>query len=320
MSSIEITENIINEFSELVKENPGPIPASVMFGDLSASKTALITAGIHGNEVGTLPAFLEFAKNINNISDGCLIMTLGNIEALKQNKRFIDEDMNRLFSELDRNTYERQRAGEIKQLIDLADYHLDLHQTIEPTLHPFYLLRPHVRAEAFAAQLDVTNMAIMTDTQKGVQDGYMTSGAYAYSKGLLSVTLEVSEKGYFKEATERTEKALYNFLSIYLNELKSDHYLESQNNKSLTKITMKSSEAYHSKKSYLLDGFKNLQFVNKGTHLGVHPDKPDSEQNFYAPEDGYLLFPKYPERNKSGECLTWPQLSSIYVLGQSSNY
>lgn len=314
MSDIEKTLKIINEFSELQKSHPGPVSYSLMFGSPSASKVALITAGIHGNEVGTLPAFLEFAKNLK-IQDGCVIMALGNIDALKENKRYLDEDMNRLFSEIDRNTSERKRAGEIKQLIDMADYHLDLHQTIEPTQHPFYLLRPHIRAESFASLLGVTDMAIMTDTKKGVQKGYMTSGAYAYSKGLLSVTLEVSEKGYFEEATQRTEIGLKNFLDIYLNELKTDHYLESQQVKGLTKITMKSSEPYNSKKSYLLGGFQNLQFVKKGTHLGVHPDKPESEQNFYAPEDGYLLFPKYPERNEKGECTTWPQLSSIYVLG-----
>lgn len=314
MNNIETTTKLINEFKCLETENPGPVPYSLMFGSPTAMKKALITAGIHGDEVGTLPAFINFAKNLN-VSDGCVVLALGNVDALKQNKRYLDEDMNRLFSELDRNTLERQRAGDVKQLIDMADYHLDLHQTIEPTKHAFYLLRPHIRAEAFASCLGVTDMAILTDTKKGIQDGYMTSGAYAYSKGLLSVTFEASVKGYSEIANKRTEMVLNNFMHLYNNELKSDHYLEGLSLKPLKKISMQSSEPYYSQKSYLLPGFENLQFVKKATKLGVHPDKPKDQQDFFAPTDGYILFPKYPERNEQGDCMSWPQLSSIYVLG-----
>lgn len=96
-------------------------------------KRVLIIGGTHGNEWTGIKVVQHyesyFRKKFPTLN---LEFILANPEALKINKRFKDEDLNRAFQFLNekRSSYEHLRAHEIKQIIDREPcFVIDLHTT-----------------------------------------------------------------------------------------------------------------------------------------------------------------------------------------------
>jgi len=59
-------------------------------------KTTLILAGVHGNEKCGIIAFDKIIKNIK-IESGKVYFIYSNLKAIKQNKRYIEKNLNRCF-------------------------------------------------------------------------------------------------------------------------------------------------------------------------------------------------------------------------------
>ena len=82
--------------------------------------TVVIFAGIHGNENSGIFAIQEVFKTIEKLElNGTVYGISGNLKALELNKRFIDEDLNRIwtFENLERlirkkdlNTEEKEQS------------------------------------------------------------------------------------------------------------------------------------------------------------------------------------------------------------------
>ena len=105
--------------------------------------TAVISALIHGNELCGAVALDQLLSAAFVPDRGCLIMVFANMAAFSRfdsahpyASRFIDEDMNRVWSSeiLDgtRQSIELARARELRPFIDSADFLLDLHSTSLP--------------------------------------------------------------------------------------------------------------------------------------------------------------------------------------------
>ena len=108
---IVIRDDIINLFSQ----HAGPIPYAFSFGD--ADDISFIIIGcLHGNEI----VGAEVARRLYERQDtvGSRILTvLGNPEAFRRNVRYIDEDLNRKFSDpVTGDTLEAGRAREMEKL------------------------------------------------------------------------------------------------------------------------------------------------------------------------------------------------------------
>ncbi|MEC9284239.1 MAG: aspartoacylase [Bdellovibrionota bacterium] len=88
----------------------------------------LLIGGTHGNEWTGIYLLKYFSKN--QYFNDCV---LANPKAFAQNKRFVDEDLNRCFSkekiESPHGIYERTRAGELLEKIKDSDLLVDLHTT-----------------------------------------------------------------------------------------------------------------------------------------------------------------------------------------------
>lgn len=93
----------------------------------------LVLGSIHGNEKCGTHALRRFLKELDEGKWKLLKGTLKavpvcNPEAFKQNKRFVEENLNRvIFPSENPQVYERKLANEIAPLIEKADYLLDLH-------------------------------------------------------------------------------------------------------------------------------------------------------------------------------------------------
>ena len=89
---------------------------------------------VHGNEVGPLSGLIAIidalSHQIVNFG-GRFTCFIGNVEAALEQKRFLDEDLNRVFTfHNDPQTHEQKRAQQLLPILDSLDLYIDFHQTI----------------------------------------------------------------------------------------------------------------------------------------------------------------------------------------------
>lgn len=85
----------------------------------------LIIGGIHGNE----PLGIEVCKKLKNLKIPYIDVCFANKKAIKQNKRFIDRDLNRVFPGKEKGLYEEIRAKRIFEKCKSYDFVIDFHNT-----------------------------------------------------------------------------------------------------------------------------------------------------------------------------------------------
>ena len=119
--------------THLLKKKAEKYPAHVrqhLIGELDGGEDGpkiIAIAGLHGNEptgVEALEELMEILAPYEDQVNGCFLALKGNVEALKLNKRFIDEDMNRLWrtsilDKIRRNKRENLSTTERKMIKDL---------------------------------------------------------------------------------------------------------------------------------------------------------------------------------------------------------
>lgn len=92
-----------------------------------------IVGGTHGNELSGIMLLRKWQKSPPGPFDFQLQLTLANPQATAACRRYIDQDLNRSFSQAElsaeASNYERQRARELKAELEASDFLLDLHNT-----------------------------------------------------------------------------------------------------------------------------------------------------------------------------------------------
>ncbi len=129
------------------KNNFARIQGVAHFEGGKAGPRVVIMGSIHGNERVGAAVLKQLRREImSQPIAGSITLVLGNPDAYKADKRFIAEDLNRLFSgerleEIGRlssfsRNIEQQRALQIAPILKTADYLLDIHSTLKPSV-PF---------------------------------------------------------------------------------------------------------------------------------------------------------------------------------------
>jgi succinylglutamate desuccinylase len=161
------------------------------------SRAVILSCAIHGNETAPIEIINDLLTKL--VSDELtlgtnLLIIFGHISAMKEQRRFIDFNLNRLFNGHWRNrpqAQESKRAQEIeahvKTFIDKAKsvIHLDLHTAIKPSHHARFALCPsthHFSDEELNQLTSLGLDALVTGanepstfsafTQTLIQDGY----------------------------------------------------------------------------------------------------------------------------------------------------
>ncbi len=225
----------------------------------------------HGNETIGIYILNCLLKNPKLFEDLSIGFALLNTEAALQGKRFVERDLNRCFS-FTTHTAEDQIAKEIAPWLQKSKVVLDLHQTQEDSLSPFYIFDYSEKQHAFAESL---GMKIPIIASVGEFDPLgMPLEEYASSQGATALTIELGKRGFNQERMEIGAQICINcmellqgekFPRIKLEPLWMDHYY-----------------SYDGRE--LMPGLKNLQFVKEGELIG---------ENLTAPHDAALIFPNY---------------------------
>lgn len=284
---------------------------------------------IHGNEVGSLPTLLSIVEDLESGAlkfGGNINISLGNPEASKLNRRFVDADLNRLFLKDQPSehvdTHEAKRALQLMPWLDKADVILDLHQTMLASAMPFYIFPKTDMSLAIAEAIGGTQ-AYIDATPTDEAPLYQCADEYVWRRGKPALTLELGEAGFHAPATEAASQAVRGLIGLF--EGLYTHHVASMDDTGtmlfhirkhslgeLTHYHTVHREPYRGSQYRLKSGLINFVDVQQGEALNA-PNSPD----LIAPCTGKLLFPKYPRRNDLGDVIeTLPK--EIYRIIQEA--
>lgn len=245
----------------------------------------LSTALIHGNEVVGIEGLnltLEriLARDIELKLDVGFLLC--NVQAALAGVRFIDVDLNRSFLVDEIRLPEQIRAAEIARVVERADFLIDLHQTVEPTLSPFFIFE-HTPDLIRLARSFSSTLPIVTFPPGGFSQSGKTILEMASSKSVRAVTVEWGQMGFSAE----TAKLVADFIIGATEGLSSGEYLNTKVNETfqvhcLTELITNTPGAV------LREGLVSFMDVSKGEILGQ-----SDAGAIVCPADGKLFFPKY---------------------------
>ena len=284
--------------------NPGP--------------TVVFFGGIHGNETSGVFALKDALAGINNAYvKGTIYGIAGNLKALKTHKRFVKDDLNRLWTKqqiqdiLDKTNLSADEAELIELNVVLEDilktnqppfYFVDLHTTSSKTL-PFITINDALINRKFSEQFPVPIVLGIEEYLNGPllsyinQMGYVSLGFesgqhddfLAITNSIAFVYLTLVYSGVLKE------EAVINFAKYH-------EQLKQQANKNNTVFEVvylhkiKKDERFK-----MLNGFKSFELVKKGTKLAM-----SNSVEIAAPYNGSLFMPLYQKRGAEGFFIIQP--------------
>ena len=252
----------------------------------------LVFGGIHGNEPCGVLAILRLVEKLESgeikILKGSLELAFGNLEALAENIRYLDRDMNRMFLDdqdegLD-DAREYERVKFLKTLFPGKHAFLDLHSASSPTQDFLLAEGPSLDlATKLNASYLVTGWenfeSVAGDTEK-----------YAAKHGLQSMTYEAGQH-QDQSAVENAFAMILKFLGHY-GVIEYTFVPKKSRLLRLEKIFLKQSN-----QQSLEVSLENFIAVKKDQLLiaGSNP--------IYSPFDGYLVFPVDVRNIKLGEVI-----------------
>lgn len=172
----------------------------------ASGKTLAVFCGVHGNEKSGVYA-VQKAINEIDVIKGTVIYVFANIKAIKEDKRYIEKNLNRSFlRSLKGDSYEEKRARDLMDILDKSDALLDLHSSNSPNTTPFII----TEKEAFPIVRDFNLEIVVTgfdELEPGATDGYMQN------HGKVGICVEC---GYSGDRGEKNTNLAYDCILKFL--------------------------------------------------------------------------------------------------------
>lgn len=278
----------------------------------SGTKGALlfITAGVHGNEpagVYALQKVFEVLEKEQPLINGRVVGVSGNKKALKKNVRYIDEDLNRTWTE-ENISSEKVDSHEKKEMFEIIKilrnypeedynrrYFLDCHTTSSES-EPYISVQDTGMNDEWAHYFPTYIIRGFSDIVKGCIDHY---------ESRIGLTGFVFEAGQHESQSSINNHegmiwlALQEACGLKLTDLKniphSTKALETKKEKRKT-FEIKYRHGIEDGDSFKMEpGFLNFQTIKKGELLAYQNDQP-----IYSEWDAYIFMPLYQKQGNDG--------------------
>lgn len=260
---------------------------------LQEKDIALTVLGlIHGNEwAGTavLNEVLDFILRGLWTLEVPVAFVLGNPAAAKDNRRFIDSDLNRSFGKSKPTTLEQRRASEISPILERTSFLLDLHQTREQSAQPFFIF-PYTRKGFAFAHTISPHTPIVTHWGKSFSNDGMCTDEFTNKCGGTGITLELGRNGFDAYQIAAGFKACLHALDY----ASSKEQPSALNSMTAELYTWHKVFDYPEGNVILNPGFYNFMDIKTGTTLGTV-----NGEAIVCDADGKILFPSYPRADVS---------------------
>lgn len=282
---------------KILGETPGP--------------TLVVFAGIHGNETAGVFAAESIIKTINpKKTKGTVYAISGNLKALKYNQRFIDNDLNRLWTpenivSIKQKSHLSADEEELVVLLDILNniiatgnppfYFIDLHTTSSKTL-PFITINDALINRKFSKHFPVPIVL-------GIEE-YLTGPLLSYVNQLGYVSLGF-ESGQHDEAQAVTNSVAFLKMALVVaGVLKNDdvdfkdcfNLLKTQSENQQSFLEVIYLHKIEKKEQFkMLNGFKSFQTIKKGVPLAV-----SNGANVFSKRNGIIFMPLYQKQGSEG--------------------
>jgi len=303
----------LDRFSALCRPEPGGYRWSHRHEGGRHDLHLVFGSMIHGDEVGSLPAIIQAVEQLTQGSlrfGGRITLFIGNPEAGMERKRFLEQDLNRMFMDREDEAHEVQRARQLMPILDGADLLVDFHQTILATHKPFYICPWHRSGWLWARALAGAEHWVTRPPNQSFASGLVCADEYVRLQGKAAMTLELGEQGFFPDAAERALRTIHRALDLGDRLAEDPQSLEQQAGEmpELTFLQTVHREKFVVPEMTLKPGLINFEPVDCGDLLSP-PGRPELR----APADGAVLFPKYPPRDDEGAALD-PRPGELYRI------
>ncbi|UXU88928.1 succinylglutamate desuccinylase [Burkholderia sp. S-53] len=176
--------------------------------DGTARASVLVSAGVHGDETAPIELLSMLVRDLASgaLPLACrLLVVLGNVPAMRAGERYLDDDLNRLFSGRHAQVPASREAPRAVQLETAAAaffaaapaggvrWHIDMHTAIRASVFEQFALLPHTGTPPTRTMVewlgDARIAAVLLHTAKGNTYSHFT----AEHCGALACTLELGK-------------------------------------------------------------------------------------------------------------------------------
>lgn len=133
--------------------------------NIKLDKNVVVSCAVHGNETAPVEIVSELVQGLFNGQyplNVRLMVILGNLEAMRIGERYLDIDLNRLFSQAyikHPPSMETKRAAKLEALVsefyntkpEYSHWHFDLHTAIKPSRHIRFGLLPYLESGQYSS-------------------------------------------------------------------------------------------------------------------------------------------------------------------------
>ncbi len=252
----------------------------------------LMLGAIHGNEVCGPRALHKLIEEFDSgkrqlLKGSCTIVPVCNQKAYEQNKRYIDENLNRIFHPHDALTsHERALAQQLAPLVHDCDYMIDIH-SMQSEGEPFVFLNYEtIASEQLCHALGLK--WILTgwpELYKNHPDHLSCcTQTYADKWGKPNALVECGQNGDPKADVVAYDVTLRSLRHLGLLDVAIDLPAVKPQLLKLTQVFFRKSEADKFAKVW-----KNFEAIKKNEILAYRNGKID--ESICAPHDGVIVFP-----------------------------
>jgi succinylglutamate desuccinylase len=280
----------------MIIEKDAKVPNVIRITQNARGPRVVLFGGVHGDELSGVHAieklFFDLFVGARTLRQGSLTLVRGNEQALAAERRYLKHNLNRLFREdygpeIDRASYEFNRAQELKTVLQNCDYFLDLHSA--PIAQEPFMVAEQAAVDFFS-KLGISR--IMTGWSK-FSSGAIGGDAenYANAHGAKSATLE-SGSHFEKRSNDVAYQSIVSLLSLL-------GMIAGTEQRAVRPLEIVDVYAVVTKEA---DDFRyagkvdNFQFIKKGKSFGFQ-----SGRAITVSEDSYLLIPMKPQDTRIHE-------------------
>lgn len=144
---------------------PGMLQVKATVHDASRPSVVL-SVGVHGDETGPIEVLAHLLDALSRNASALavdLLVCVGNVDAIRAGKRFIDADLNRMFRPVRGSLAQAAESARADDMIAATTaffgdagpvrWHLDLHTAIRPSVYPTFAIVPDLVEEGAKAAL-----------------------------------------------------------------------------------------------------------------------------------------------------------------------
>ncbi len=286
-----------------------------IIGKIKGSKpgaTMVFFGGIHGNETSGVFALKEVLETINPLEvKGTIYGVSGNLKALRLNQRYIDKDLNRLWTKKCIKVIEKKGilSADEAELLEVLSV---LNTILETEKSPFYFIDLHTTSSKTRPFITINDALINRKFSKqfpvpivlGIEE-YLNGPLLSYINELGYVSLGF-ESGQHDDLSSITNNMAFIYLALVFSSILkashvsnfSDHYKQLQTQAAnitdffevIYLYKIQANETFT-----MINGFKSFQTINKGTPIATSNSK-----KLKAKYHGRIFMPLYQAKGAEG--------------------